>query len=82
MPLVKNIVKMSLNGLNIITNLGIAGRKRTSSRQEDEKGVAMHSKDSELYWLGLDHHDGFILNREHPLLTDFADYSLESLRSI
>ena len=51
---------------------GIAGRKRTSSRQEDEKGVAMHSKDSELYWLGLDHHDGFILNREHPLLTDFA----------
>ena len=52
---------------------GVSGGKRTRSRQEDEKGISMHRKDSELYWLGQDHQDGFILNREHPILIEFGE---------
>ena len=47
---------------------GKGGGKKTLSRQQIEKNVSKTNKDSEIYWLGL---DNMLVEREHPILTEF-----------
>jgi len=44
----------------------------TQSRQDVEPGVTKTYKDSEIYWLNL-HKEGMHLQRDHPILTEFAN---------